>query len=159
MKNYLLLLAAVLSSLGISKAQHSSPTHSGNLLLSPPAIDFTAIVGKEETVTALAETETCWWAGTTNGLYRVKKKNMKVFHYTSENSSLPANQISSICAKPDGQVYVGTCKGILRYDRFAFLVINTENSNLPSDNIRSLYYESQKGIIVETDSNSSIILK
>lgn len=114
--------------------------------------DLKTLIFKDETITARAETETCWWIGTTRGVYRIKKKNMKPVHYTMRNSDLPSDLITAICTMPDGQVYIGTHRGILRYDRFAFMIINTENSKLPSDDIRSLRCDTQKGIVAETDS-------
>ena len=134
-------------------------TLTASLLVAQPVPELAALTGNHETITAQAETETSWWLGTTHGIYRITKKNMKVKHYTTSNSLLPSDFITSICAMSDGQVYIGTKKGILRYDRFAFLIISTENSRLPSDNIRSLDCNSPKGIVVETEADFSCPIK
>ena len=137
MKTQILLLCIVLMVESLSAQELSD-------LINP--------VLKNETITARAETETCWWFGTTHGVYRIKKKNMKLVHYTMRNSDLPSDLITAICTMPDGQVYIGTHRGILRYDRFAFMIINTENSKLVSDDIKSLWCGVQKENISEKDS-------
>jgi len=118
-----------------------------------------ALLENDEVITAQSETSVAWWIGTNHGVLRIKKKNLKTIRYTSENSMLPSNRVTSICTKPDGQVYIGTDHGILRYDRFAFMIINTENSRLASDNIISLRFDADSGIIVTTDLPTLIAFK
>lgn len=89
-------------------------------------------------VTCKAETDRYAWYGTPEGLYFVQKKNNKVFHLTSSNSVLPANRITAIQACPNGEVFIGTPSGLVRYDNFSFLLINQENSALPNNDIRNI---------------------
>ena len=89
-------------------------------------------------VTAFAQNENYTWTGTYNGVTRVNKKNRKQVHFTTNNSALPSNCITSICCRSNGEVWIGTAKGILRYDGYAFIVVNTENSALPDEHITSM---------------------
>ena len=119
-------------------------------LFAQPVPDFKSLIGNEVTITARAETENSFWLGTNKGVYRIKKKNMKVIHYDTHNSLLPSNRITCICNRPDGQLYIGTAKGILRYDNFTFILINSENFTMTSDYITGLHYDSVKGVLAET---------
>lgn len=91
-----------------------------------------------EEITANAETEKFYWVGTNHGLYCMRKKCGKIYHMTSNNSNLLSDTITSIAARSNGEVYIGTHHGIIRYDNYAFLLITSENSHLQSNNITSL---------------------
>ena len=121
--------------------------------------DIKSIIGKNERVTASAETDNSYWFGTNKGLYRIKKKSMKVSFFNERNSALPSNNVTCICTKPDGEVYVGTNRGIMRYDLYAFLNINTENSDIPSNNIKSLSFDPIQGIVVKTNDDSMAMVR
>jgi ligand-binding sensor domain-containing protein len=129
------------------------------ILSAQPTPDVANFLIKDEVIMAQSETLSAWWIGTTNGVIMIKKKSMKTVRYTSENSILPSNKVTAICTRPDGQVYIGTDRGILRYDRFSFMIINTENSRLTSDNIISLRFDADSGIVVITDSPFLIAFK
>ena len=166
MKNHILLISAIIGLLNVSVAQDPSGSASSSELQTKsdsaplPAIhELLNRIGQEAEITATAETEDSWWIGTGKGVYRIKKKNQKVIHYHSQNMSWPSNNVTSMCTSPDGQVYIGTDKGIIRYDRFSFLLINTENSRLNSDNVTALDYLADKGIAAETDGNNWYLIK
>jgi ligand-binding sensor domain-containing protein len=129
------------------------------IMMAQQAPDAASFLVNDEVITAQCESLTAWWIGTTNGVSMIKKKNMKTVRYTAENSMLPSNRITAICSRPDGQVYIGTDRGIMRYDRFSFMIINTENSRLASDNIVSLRFDADRGIIVTTDTPFLIAFK
>lgn len=118
-----------------------------------------AVAGSGEKITAYAETDRFFWIGTQNGFYQVRKKNKKVVHFTQSNSQLPSNHVTAICAKSDGEVFIGTEKGILRYDRFTFLVVNTENSRIPSDDITALYCDQEDAIWIGTSQNAVTMIR
>ena len=94
--------------------------------------------GDPSSVTAQAETDKYCWIGTKDGLYLIRKKGHKVFHMTSKNSLLPSDHITSIAVNANGEAYIGTNEGILRYDNYTFLLIDKENSALKSNYITSL---------------------
>jgi ligand-binding sensor domain-containing protein len=120
----LLLIIAAFATLFISNALKASPV--------------SETVTGNETITARAETERHIWIGTTTGVWQINKRNDKAVKYTSGNSVLPSDNVTGICVGKYGQVYIATSKGILHYDNFAMLVINTENSGLPSNDITSI---------------------
>ena len=68
----------------------------------------------------------------------IKKKNGKVFHITRANSIFPSDSITSMTTNEKGEVYIGTQQGMVRYDNYAFLLIQTDNSDLTSNKINSL---------------------
>ncbi len=121
--------------------------------------DINSIIDKNARVTAFAETDNSYWYGTDKGLYRIKKKSMRVYFFNEKNSALPSDNVTCICTKPDGEVYVGTDKGILRYDLYALINITTENSDIPSNNIKFLSFDPKKGITVRTIDNSMAMVK
>jgi len=58
------------------------------------------------------------WLGTKNsGVYLVSDDGLKTFHhFTTENSPLPSNDITSIAINPTtGEVFIGTSEGIVGY--------------------------------------------
>ncbi len=95
-------------------------------------------ISSAEKITARAETEKYYWVGSNHGLYCIRKKGDKVYHLTQENSILLSDTITSIATKSNGEVYIGTNKGIVRYDNYAFLLLTDENSPLRSNKITSL---------------------
>jgi len=98
----------------------------------------TKYVRPVERINASAETGKFCWVGTDHGLYCIQKKKGKVYHMTTKNSLFLSDTITSIAAKPNGEVYIGTTKGIIRYDKYTFLLITDENSRLKSNKITSL---------------------
>ena len=117
------------------------------------------IIKTNETVTAFAETDRFYWIGTENGLYQVKKKNNKVCHLTEKNSKLPSNLVTAICAKSNGEVFIGTNKGILCYAGFVFLLVNTENAAMTSDDITALHCDKDDLIWIGTSSKSISMIR
>jgi|GEM_PF-6836905 len=117
------------------------------------------LIDTVEIVTAFAETDKFYWIGTENGLYQIKKKNNKVAHLTQQNSQLPSNMITAICAKSNGEVYIGTTSGILRYDRFAFIVVNTDNAQLGANEVTALHCDSDDQVWIGTTSSSLSMIR
>ena len=86
------------------------------------------------------------WTGTDAGIEKKNLKNEETIMITTDNSPLPSNRITCICKREDGNIWIGTSKGIVRYDGYAYLLINTENSPLPGNSITSMI-EDKKGDI------------
>jgi len=95
-------------------------------------------VGDSEIITSQAETEKFYWIGTYRGLYCVRKKDNRVSHMTCKNSVLTSDTITCLAVRADGETYIGTRNGIVRYDNYAFLLISTENSALKCNKITTL---------------------
>lgn len=94
-------------------------------------------------ISAIGSTPTDTWIGTTQGVFKINKKTKKVAHLLKENSALPSNNVTSLCPRKNGDIWIGTSKGILRYDNFTYLIINHENSSLPENTITSMAEDNQ----------------
>jgi ligand-binding sensor domain-containing protein len=90
------------------------------------------------------------WKGTTNGLIRINLRTNEQQVYTTLNSVLPSDSITCICVRSNGDVWIGTPKGIVRYDQFAFLLITTENSNLPENAVTGLKEDNDGALWIST---------
>ncbi len=97
-----------------------------------------AYISAMKDVTVKVETSKFWWIGTTHGLYCIRKKNGRISHFTASNSVFPSSRISAIAVMSNGEVYIGTDKGIVRYDNYSFLLINKENSRLSCNEVVDL---------------------
>lgn len=100
--------------------------------------------------TAICANDKYIWIGTNLGLIRHNIRTGKEWMLTEENSNLPSNVITCIVCLSDGQTYIGTTNGILIWDNYAFLVINTENSELPENYIREMFLDQQENIWILT---------
>jgi ligand-binding sensor domain-containing protein len=89
-------------------------------------------------IITIGSTATDTWIGTTDGLYKINKKTKKVAHLKKENSTLPSNNVTAICPRKNGDIWIGTSNGILRFDNFSYMVINSENANILDNNITAL---------------------
>lgn len=121
-------------------------------------VDFSKIVSNE-TIVSVAETQSSVWVGTDNGIYQIIKKNGKFVHLTTGNSVLPSNHIKGICVTKDENVYAATDNGIFRYDGFAYLIISTENANLPTNNFTSIACDENDLIFIGTKNNGLVMMK
>jgi ligand-binding sensor domain-containing protein len=103
-------------------------------------------------ITAMDENVDIKLIGTNNGFWHINKKNKehRIYHYLTSNSRLPSDQITSICIRKNNTFWVGTNKGIFRWDGFAELLINQENSNLPDLKITSIVEDANEDIWVGT---------
>ena len=101
-------------------------------------------------VTSINESSRFYWIGTTQGLYRVNKCNLKYWLLNTENSRLPHDHVTSIAIDPEGRTYIGTPEGILYFDNYGFMLINTENSPLPENYITSLNFGQDGALWIAT---------
>jgi ligand-binding sensor domain-containing protein len=107
-------------------------------------------------VTAVDETETFFWVGTNKGLYKIKKEGKDYVYYSTSNSDLQSNHITAICCRKDGDVWIGTTKGILYYDNYAFNTMDTDNSKLPENYITSMEEDSKGDLWIGTYSSGLV---
>lgn len=90
------------------------------------------------------------WAKSNLGLLHINRKNGKHWLLTPANSLLPSKEITSIACMRNGHVYFGTDKGILFWDNYSFLVLDTENTDLPENDIISISKISEKLLLITT---------
>lgn len=102
-------------------------------------------------VTALLVTEKYIWIGTTHGIYFRKKNKSRVFHLDRQNSIMPSDTVTCMVSDADGEVYIGTTNGLVHYDRFTFLLLDTENSALKSNRVIGLACLNGKEIYAATE--------
>lgn len=84
-------------------------------------------------------------------LETINAQQMEWIIYDTTNSGLPANQVQAIAIDENNIKWIGTTKGLVRFDGLIWEVFNTDNSEIPSSVIHSLYADS-KGVLVGTDS-------
>lgn len=137
----LFLAALLLASALVTPAQANS--------LNPEEI--LQLIGVNQHIRALAETDKYVWVGTDDGLFQILKSNNKVNHLTPDNSVLPGLEITAICSKSNGEVYIGTTNGLVRFDNFTFILLNNENCALNSNHIKNLTCDNQDQVWIETD--------
>ncbi len=71
-----------------------------------------------------------YYSGTWSGIYR---------------GDLPSNTVLCVAVDEDNSKWVGTDKGVAIYDGFEWKLINTDNSQLPSNKVRSIWFEKTGG--------------
>ena len=65
---------------------------------------------------------------------------------------LPENSATSMVQTPDGHLWFGTWRGLVRFDGLSFRVFNTGNTpQLPSDSIVNLHLDHGGGMWISTD--------
>ncbi len=91
-----------------------------------------------------------WWLATDGGLVRFDVSNNGIKVFNRGNSNIPTNHIRFVDSDENGNVWVGTLKGIGKFDGETFVNYNTENSGLLSDTVKLMDYEKGKGLWVVT---------
>lgn len=119
--------------------------------------NYTDITGAT-TVNAVAQTENATWLATDNGIWKINKANGKALHITEANSVLPSNHVTGIATTANGNVYATTDKGIFRYDGYAYLVLDSENSNLPDTKFTSIVCDTDNNLWVGTEGKGLILM-
>lgn len=113
-------------------------------------------IGTDMIVTAVDDTETHFWVGTNKGLYKVNKSNKKDVEFTTANSPLQSNYITSICCRANGNIWIGTPNGIVRYNGYTFDVVDTDNSKMPENYTTDLKEDSNGDLWIGTVSNGLV---
>ncbi len=90
------------------------------------------------------------WAATDNGLIKMNKKTKKKYILTKENSNLPSNLVTAVCTTSNGNVWIGTNKGLVRYDNYAYINLDMENTPLPHNYITALYTDRNNNVWIGT---------
>lgn len=134
-KNYYLLILCMITAFA-SKAQ----------------LIFNAgdVLNSDILVTSVDEDATYFWVGTNKGMARIEKAGKKYVIFTTANSPLKTDKITSVCCRKNGDVWIGTEKGIVRYDGYDFDVIDTRTSILPENFTVSLKEDSIGDLWVAT---------
>ena len=108
------------------------------------------------TITSIADDGENIWIGSNNGLWKIKKKNNHINHFTMSNSELPSNYISCLCVRANGHVWIGTPRGIMIYDLYSYYVINDENTDLPENIVTSMVSDANDDVWIGTYSKGLV---
>jgi signal transduction histidine kinase/ligand-binding sensor domain-containing protein len=105
----------------------------------------------QNTVQALVQTKDGFvWLGTEVGLARFDGNSFQVFDKNS-TPALPGNDVRCLLAAKDGTLWVGTSEGLARWKDGAVKEFAVADG-LPSNIIRSVREDQQRGVIVYTES-------
>ena len=91
-------------------------------------------------VRAILEEDDYLWIGTWGyGLIKFNKYTLgEMITYNINNSGLPSDYIYSIEIDTEGVKWIGTYKGLVRYDGSQWTVYTKDNSGLPHDHVNAL---------------------
>jgi ligand-binding sensor domain-containing protein len=90
------------------------------------------------------------WIASTVGL--IKYDGVNEIRYTTDNSGLPHNSITSLIIDQNDHIWASTIKGLAKYDGANWTVYNTSNSGIPNDTIAALALDKSDNIWIGTDS-------
>jgi ligand-binding sensor domain-containing protein/AraC-like DNA-binding protein len=109
-----------------------------------PGID----IGEDNKSTAVLRSGDDVWVGTLKGLYRINIATgsyLRFLHSDADPHSVPNDEITGLCATPEGEIVVGTLGGICIYNRTSqsFDVYRSRpndygNKLLPGELVRSI---------------------
>lgn len=119
--------------------------------------DLKSIIGNEQVVAQL-QTQTSNWVATNNGIYQISRMNGKFVHLTTQNSALPSSHINAMCADSNENVYVATDNGIVHFDGIGFVVLNTENTNLPVNSFTSITCDERGRVFAGTTNHGMVMI-
>lgn len=83
------------------------------------------------------------WVGTEKGLARLDRVTGQVTEiYNRANSGLPSILINAISIDAQGNKWIGTYGGLVKYDGTSWTVYNTNNSGLPNNEVTTIAIDS-----------------
>jgi hypothetical protein len=107
-------------------------------------------------ITGVDSNEVYKWIGTERGIFRVnKKKNTKKF-YSLSASGCSASCVTAIYCESDGCVWIATNNGLFKYDNYAFISFNTENSELPENLITGVGISRHNDLWISTKNHGML---
>ena len=78
------------------------------------------------------------WVGTAGGLVKINRLSGNKYFFNRANSELPSNRINCVDIDSSGNIWIGTDKGLVKFDDIKWTVYNTSNSGLPDNEILCL---------------------
>jgi|GEM_PF-3304429 len=99
----------------------------------------------DKNIACLAVDELYVWAGTQNGVSRLKKTDAAIVNFTSMSSDLASNRITAIAAEQHVVWFVTESNGVCRLnkDTQVWSVFNPENSGLAENTVLALVCDSR----------------
>ncbi|GAA3612757.1 two-component regulator propeller domain-containing protein [Flavivirga amylovorans] len=108
-------------------------------------------------ILSLANDSIGLWIGTQNGLNQLNKKSKQItryFHDENDKNSVAGNTIKSLSINNTGDLWVGTVQGGLSYLKkgdIHFKTYNTENSNLPHNDVFDIFQTKEGNLWIATN--------
>jgi hypothetical protein len=78
------------------------------------------------------------WVGTWGGLVKLNKSTGEYIIYDEWNSKLPNNHVYAIAIDGGGNKWIGTYRGLAKFDGVNWTVYDTSNSGLPSNYVNAI---------------------
>lgn len=104
-------------------------------------------------INSILFTEDKIWLGTEYaGVSVVDKISQKFIIYNTLNSLLPSNKINAIIMDSQGNKWIGTNKGLVKYDGSKWRIYNSSNSGLPSNIINCMLFNKERNLLLGTNS-------
>ena len=110
------------------------------------------------TVVAQTQTANDLWLATENGLYKYNKGSQRALHITGSNSVLAGNRVKGICSTSNGNVFAVAGNEVFRYDGYAFLTINSENSKLPEVGLTAIASDNSDNLWIGTEGKGLLLM-
>ena len=97
-----------------------------------------------ENIFCLADEGQYLWVGTYGGgLVKLNKSTGEFIVYNKWNSKLPNNFVYAIAIDGQGNKWIGTSRGLAKFDGVNWTVYNTSNSGLPSNTVLAITIDGQ----------------
>ncbi len=90
-----------------------------------------------------------YWFACSNGLAKLEGNIWSL--YTTSNSGLPHNNLSSLTIDQQDNIWIGTFNGLAKFDGSNWIVYNSENSPLIYDNVSALVCDKLNRIYIGSD--------
>jgi ligand-binding sensor domain-containing protein len=94
------------------------------------------------------------WVGTDGG--GLIKLNKLTGEFILFNSGLPSNRVYAIAIDKQGNKWIGTSAGLVKFDGVNWTVYNTSNSELPSNWVYSIAIDGQGNKWIGTDGELAV---
>ena len=86
------------------------------------------------------------WIATNGGLVRLNKNTLESEWYGSINSGLPSNSVYAVRIDKNGNKWIGTSQGLVKYDNEKWVVYDTSNSALFNHRIIAIAIDSNNNV-------------
>lgn len=83
------------------------------------------------------------WIGSTEGLLKFNKITGEKTFYNIFNSGLPVDYVSAIAIDNEGNKWIGTDRGLVKFDGSNWIIYNQSNSELPSNSVQSIAIDNE----------------
>ena len=90
-----------------------------------------------------------YWFACSNGLAKLEGNIWSL--YTTSNSGLPHNNLSSLTIDQQNNIWIGTFNGLAKFDGTNWIVYNSANSPLIYDNVTALVCDNLNRIYIGTE--------